>query len=886
MAGRIRLRALALTVVVVSVSALVAGVAPVSAKTGDAIQRLGGCLAGGGQADVLLVLDTSASLRSTDPGNDRVKAAKFFVDELARSTAASKAHVDVAVAGFADKFRTYRSWQPLAKGTEPIDAALDAFAPRDTGFETDYWLAADGARKYLADKAGNSTDRCQVWVWFSDGKYELDKRDTPAERKDYGVTKPYGPDVQLTSSANVKRVFDAGAADLCRSGGVADQLRAQRIITLAIGLKSTGNADFSLMKNLATGSSGCGATSSGTPGEFILASQIGDLYLAFDKLANTDNPGIEHESPLCQGTVCGPGSHSFVLDASISKVHIVGAADVTNFQTVLVAPDGHRLTLQPHAQSAAGHSKAWTARATRLAPDALEMNLALKPGAGPDGWVGKWRLVFIDTTSSGHGKARSNIRLFGDLRPALTAVDGTPVPTTGVDLTTGEDPALTFALVHGPGEPPVPLNAIKSEVSLDALVEYADGTMDTIRSGMTREQLATAVTAHLPHAKPGSAMLRMTLHVTTVVPGQAGTALEPQSVDVPVTVKAPPQYPTVPGRVSFGTTDQSGTRTAALKVIGSGCAWLSDQSSLSAPAGASALTVRSSAQDQAECRAGTLPLTVNVGKVGPGLASGRLTVMTLPADKSGEPVPVSVRYDLEMRNPRNEQVFVLALVLITLAGLAIPVGLLYLIKWRTAKFPAASLALGSLTGPVTADSSFLTSASIAEQDLRGIVLAGTDRRSINLNGRASVRARMGLGLTEPSYAVVGEVPSISSANPSTTAGGRHARLPLAVQDRWIALLDPADPHRGPVEVVFIVAPAAGKLGALLVDARNRLPGAVEKVRSRLGDAPPAPASSGGDGWGGGSPATTAPAAGGTGYDDGWGSPSAPPSAPTGGLDDW
>jgi hypothetical protein len=263
--------------------------------------------------------------------------------------------------------------------------------------------------------------------------------------------------------------------------------------------------------------------------------------------------------------------------------------------------------------------------------------------------------------------------------------------------------------------------------------------------------------------------------------------------------------------------------------------------------------------------------------------------MTLPADKSGEAVPVSVRYDLEMRNPRNENVFVLALVLITLAGLAIPVGLLYLIKWRTAKFPAASLALGSVTGPVTGDSSFLTGASITEQDLRGIVLAGTDRRSINLNGRASVRAKVGLGLTEPSYAVVGEVPSVSSANPATTSGGRHARLPLAIQDRWIALLDPTDPHRGPVEVVFIVAPAAGKLGELLVDARNRVPGAVEKVRSRLGDAPPAPARGSGDGWGGSPDSTTTPAAGGAGYDDGWGSPSAPsapPSAPTGGLDDW
>jgi hypothetical protein len=891
------------------VAAVALGLGPVllistspASAAGSAIDQLGACMAGGGKADVLLVLDTSASLKegshghpATDPNDVRVKAARFFVDQLAATVKDTNAHVDVALAGFADKFTPYGGWHDVREGSAALDQGLDQFADRDNGFETDYWNAADGARSYLDKKAGNNENQCKAWVWFSDGIYELDGRSTSSQRHDFGEKKQYGPDVKLTD-ANKDAIRDAGAADLCRVGGVADQLRTDNVITLAVGLNAGGNTDFDLMKRVATGqgSTACGRTGGTSPGEFILADRIGDLYVAFDRLADPTNEGTVQRHPVCQGDVCPSGKHTFVLDASINKVHIVGSAGLQKFDTLLISPSGKRSLLGATGEESFS-SASWSASAGHLSADAVQINLTEKSDAD---WSGEWSVVFVDRDHQGPAMSQSNIRLYGDLKPALVSKDDAPIAKGDFGLTTGEKTKLGLGLVNGIGDPVNP-DKILSKVSLTASVVYPDGTIVPITSApLEGSAINDAVTVDLEKAEPGNANLQLSLTVTTRNPkGGDGTTLEPQSVNVPVVITPPAQYPKVPNHVSFGRTDKAGTFQSSLKLTGAGCAWVEDSAPLTLPDGIKDLKVASSANAQSACSPGSVPLELTVGQAGAGLASGTLTVMTLPKDTTQPPVAVKVRYELEMERHRNDKLFWIYTALITAAGIALPVLLLYLVKWSTAKFPASSLALGSLKGPVGPESSFLTSASITHQDLRGIVLAGTDRRTIALNGLATIRARMGLGLTEPSYAVVSEQVSVSSANPSTTRTGRHARMPLSVQDRWIALLDPNDPHHGPVEVVFVVAPAAGKLSELLMDARNRVPEAVAKVRARLGDAPAAPPGSGGtDDWGAppAPPAGGAPASG--GWDD-WGStptsgPSAgptagsTPTAPGGGLDDW
>ena len=63
-------------------------------------------------------------------------------------------------------------------------------------------------------------------------------------------------------------------------------------------------------------------------------------------------------------------------------------------------------------------------------------------------------------------------------------------------------------------------------------------------------------------------------------------------------------------------------------------------------------------------------------------------------------------------------------------------------------------------------------------------------------------------------------------------------LPLAVQDQWVAVLDPANPHHGPVEVVFLLSSGARHLDELVSDARAKVPAAVAELRRGLGTPPP------------------------------------------------
>ena len=249
---------------------------------------------------------------------------------------------------------------------------------------------------------------------------------------------------------------------------------------------------------------------------------------------------------------------------------------------------------------------------------------------------------------------------------------------------------------------------------------------------------------------------------------------------------------------------------------------------------------------------------------GTGLASGTLTVMTRSSDSSAKPVPVTVRYTYELQNPLNEKVFWPVLVAIILIGILLPVALLYLVKWWSAKIPGATLSIGSVRGPVGPTGSFLESVSLIPQDLHVVPLEGTDRRSVALTGGATVRTKTGWGLTEPGYAVV-------QGQPGVTAGG-SSRLPLAIQDHWIALLDSADPHRGDVELVVLLAPSSTKLPDLLADARSRVPELVEKLRQSLGDAPPPTPGGPGDG----------------GADGEWGSTTTVPTPPSPGSspDTW
>ncbi len=248
------------------------------------VQRLGSCATSGNPTDVLLVIDRSASLQDTDPDNARVDAAEYFIERLVDFADATGADMSVAIAGFDVNYEVTRDWAPLsvAEGSR-INDHLESYRDAVHGWETDYWVAANGARDSLSDRAEGESRHCQAWVWFSDGSYQLDYRENDAELDDYGDSKEYH-DGNLTTQDDVDAAERAGIEDLCRARGVAASLRAADVITLAVGLKAPGDdANFDLMGGLATGENGKGgpACTDGadvSPGLFVQADDLDGLF--------------------------------------------------------------------------------------------------------------------------------------------------------------------------------------------------------------------------------------------------------------------------------------------------------------------------------------------------------------------------------------------------------------------------------------------------------------------------------------------------------------------------------------------------------------------------------------------------------------------------------
>ena len=802
-----------------------------AAQSSDAIQRFGACLTAGGQGHLLLLLDTSASLQETDAQGRRVEAANYLLRELS-SLVESGAGLDVAVAGFAHTYRRTLDWTQLSDETlEAVVGSVETYRAADDGFETDYWMGVDGARRDLAAHAGEGD--CSALVWLSDGMNDLDKRDSDAEIEAYGTTKPYGSQVELTSDDAAERLERSGVSALCRKGGVADALRVQGVTTLAIGLQSDQPASaFDLMKGIATGNdvegAACGARDGTHAGVFALAQDVDDLIFDIDVISDPENAPTQQETPMCQGTVCPEGTHQFVLDPSISSVRVLGGASgLEAYYAVLVSPDGKQTRLSQGASlQASGRGYAATGRWV------TDTVFSLTLGRTSDrGWTGVWKIVFVDPASTGDGVARTNLRLYGDLRPAW-------LDHGQVILTSGQVGSLRLGLERKDGSR-VPADALRGVVKVDAELVQPDGNILQAADSLGAAQLGEPVELDLKRSPPGKSTLRLTLRLTTAPAGDVpGTPLEPSVVEYRLVVTAPPNYPSVPDVVDFGSGESADPVTATLGITGPGCAWVESAETATLPDQVAKTSVTADGSDAASCR-DELMLTLTPDAVGSGLASGSLRVMTLPDNASAEPVPATVRYTYEMQRPANEQMRWLVLVALLLLGLLIPLAILLAVKWLTSRIPGTSLTTVNASGEVSDSASFLDGWRPDAGMLTPRSLSSTDRRRVPIGGRLMLQARPNLlKLTEPGDVVV------EGANFVASSG---SRLPLAVQDHWIAVLDGADPHRGPVEVVFILASGARRLDDLVSDARARIPKDVAELRRRLGAPVPMPAGS--DEWG-------------------------------------
>lgn len=813
-----------------------------------ALNRYGGCLAAQKAGDLLILVDESGSLQGTDAHAARVDAAKYLVKTLGRYADRTNSKLDVAIAGFSEGYTVRQNWTPLtAASANSVDDRLQTLAQRNTGADTDYWLALDGARQTLSEHAQGSPARCQAIAWFSDGKIDFSQR--PGGR-------PYAPGVDLNTESGVNEMIRRATESICRPGGLADQLRSEHVVMLGVGLGDNGS-DFDVMQAIATGAGAdgtkCGSIVEPKPGAFYRVANIDQMLFAFDALNPT--PRIDGSKPVCHEQVCREARHNFVLDRSVKSVHILGSGGEPGIVPYLVSPSGRQLQLPKQDGKVDVSLDGIPVSYQWQSGSAQTINLQ---GSDRPQWAGQWAVVYVDTTGQ-HPDAVSRvaIHITTDIFPAL---NGDAKSWHAGEVVNG----LRFGLVDGQHNPVDP-NALAGTAVMSAVLA-ADGAapvklLDAVPKGGIRKP----VNLDLRKVKPGPATLRMSLVITTAAapnpgggPPVPGTTLSPQQVDVPVRILPRVGLPAPGQRINFGTVEGTKGATGKLEITGPGCVWVSgaDRPSIAAaPDGIGAVRVTSNATGPDNCltvdqgqKAG-LPLALHTEHDGHGGLNGKIPVHVAAKGNPGDAQVVDVTFSASMVRPLSTTNFLLVFIAALLLGPGIPVALLYAAKWYVGKIPGAPLLAERLPVRVEADQVLRDGRpfEMADTDLVTPVpgLSGGARRlSVRGVALSTVLGRNPFAAARVRVDAPGYV-SAGSELPSTDGTGLRAVLPLAVHGTWVVLHNPHGPA-DEAEVLLMVAGQADIAARekLYEDVGRRMPEILNALRQRAVQADLAPADSG------------------------------------------
>src|SRR5882757_10087751 len=808
---------------------------------GGGAKRFGACLASQKAGDLLLLFDESSSLQSTDPQAARVQAARYLLQTLGRYADRVNADLEVTSAGFSDTFAPEHNWTKLTgSSADQLGSELSSIATKNTGIDTDYWLALDGARQELASRGPgpNGGQRCQAIAWFSDGKIDFTPRPT---------SKPYADGVNLDSPTGIDDTTKRAVDSICRPGGMADQLRSSGIIMLGIGLganKTPGDFDVMSAISTALGLNGlaCGKITDPVPGDFYPVSNIDDMLFAFDAL-NPD-PGTTQQGPVCRLQVCPEARHNFVLDRSIKSVNILGSGGVAGVVPYLISPSGKTLELPKKDGRNTADIDGVPVTYEWQSESAQTISLQ---NTGASQWAGQWAIVYVDTIGQ-HPDAVSkvSIHITTDIFPALSGAD--KVSWRSGQVLKG----LTFGLVDGQGKTMQNTDMAGTAIMSAALVPDGAAPIGLLQS-VAKDDIAKPVDADLTKVNPGRAVLRMSLVITTAPatdPSGAqiapGTELSPQDVDVPVQILPKLGLPTPGERIDFGTVQATKGPTAPLNVTGPGCAWIADTDAakvVAAPDDIGTPRVTSTANSAQNCmkvqtgQTAQLPVTLRTDHDGHGGLNGTVPVHVAALGNPSDAQVVEVPFVASLIQPLNTTNFVLALIAALLLGPGIPLALLYASKWWVSKIPDTPMLAERIPVEVSNDVVLRDGGPFAMADTDFIQpvpgLAGGTRK-LTVQG-VTLTATMGRSPFGAGYVTVDAdgLISVGSELPATDRSGLRAVLPLAIHNKWVVLHDPSEPANR-AEVLLLVGGRTdiATRERLYEDVARRLPELLNGLRLR------------------------------------------------------
>jgi hypothetical protein len=827
------------------------------------LEAFGACLASAKIGDIVVLVDESGSLQQTDPKNSRVIAARYLLERFADVADRRGYDIEVLPATFSAQFAPLQGpgWTKATRTQLPtLNREIDELATRNVGLDTDYWTALTGARRALAERravreAANATT-CQALIMVTDGDLSIQPRRSSTERK------PYAPDSPLDTAAGVAQAMERARTSLCRVGGLADQVRDQGVVTLAVGLEQRpGAQNFTLIESVATGGARgkapCGRPPATPVGDFYRAAGLGALIDIFDRIGETQTPLVQGTG-VCFRTTGNQCLHSFVLDASVRTVHILAHSLESPTLALHLQPPGRAAPVVV-AYSAGGGTATVSAGSVSIKQRWLGLGQATldvdRPSNGT--WSGLWRLWFVETQSRPPAgvTARSQIQISSDLQPALLMREG-------LKLRSGEvAKGLQLGISRASDGSVVSPSELLGTATLDVSFTGPDGRAVPIVTGADATMPLPPVDLDLTSVSAGSGTLAMRLAVTTQSlpevggrPAVPGTELGPANVTIPLTIAPPVNYPHVRAtRVDFGSGEGVTTLKAGLDVAGPGCLWVGAAEVRTLPDSVASVTVAAdSAASAATCLKVTegqqamLPLTMTLSGSGNGVASGMLTVSMQPRD-GGATVTKQVTFTGEVFRPVNVERRLMVFLLTLLVGLGLPLAVAQLARWFGAKIPNAPLL--AYVVPVTVDGDVLRGGLPLTLDPREASSVNVPAGGARVLDVAGVRLRtlVDLDIRRAGYTLVdgGGTPTVTGREVTRVKGVPSARLPLTVHNSWFATVG-TDERPGVVLVVLTAASATSETRrALLDEVRDRLPRLVAELGLDPGQPATAAAADGG-----------------------------------------
>ena len=655
----------------------------------DPLAELSSCVQAGAPLQVLFLVDTSASLPKTDPKDQRVTAAKAAMASLAAFGSTNESlpdSVEVQIAAFSDVYAVVTPWVSLNQGSVAgVQGSLETFADKDDGIDTDFATALVAARADLVQQAKakpgpDGVAPCQLLLLFTDGKFDIEPR-TGRYSSRSGDRKEWAPDVDLSSPDNKATIEKIGRDVLCAKNGEADVLRVDGVTTVVIALSpDIKPEDQDFISSIAVGSAGavsCGDVAA--RGSYLAASDIGSLIGIFNSSANrvaggTQLPGNELVS-VCAGVPCPQGTRTFTSSVAMSRVSVLADFGSTSGKLVLQGPGGNPVEISPTSISTTASGAkvvpSW------IAPAVLSLDIQF-PNSSTE-WVGQWSLSLVADSAAqgGHlqmfaytdlrsefvGEARFDL---GETSPVKFKV----VSTSGRDVTkatAGSDVSLKATVIGSPG-------AVPTEIPL---TQGADGTWSGSYFVLDTTRVSEVV-------------LKSDLRLTT----STGLSMVPVETRTQVKVKKPASYPQITSELlDMGSVEGKGTAKGYIEITGGdvdGSVFLDDPTFALVPREFEDLNpVWEGSNDPIDVPAGSrtrVEVRFKLPKSADGIVRGNIPVTLSSSDRLDKPLftDLPLQFDTVYSVDGLKQVFYFFLLL--LAGLLIPLTLMWIGNWKQARF--------------------------------------------------------------------------------------------------------------------------------------------------------------------------------------------------------